>query len=73
MGGVVLSVLTGLLPIYIAAICGALLMVLTGCLTMDDAYRSIEWRAVFLIERSMHINRSKCSTSPPPPSIAGGK
>jgi di/tricarboxylate transporter len=49
MGGVVLSVLVGLLPIYIAAISGALLMVLTGCLTMDEAYRSIEWQAVFLI------------------------
>jgi di/tricarboxylate transporter len=49
MGGVVLSVLAGWLPIYIAAISGALLMVLSGCLTMDEAYRSIEWRAVFLI------------------------
>jgi di/tricarboxylate transporter len=28
---------------------GALLMILTGCLTMDDAYRSIEWKAIFLI------------------------
>ena len=24
-------------------------MVLTGCLTMDEAYQSIEWRSVFLI------------------------
>jgi di/tricarboxylate transporter len=26
-----------------------LLMVLTGCMSMDEAYRDIEWRAVFLI------------------------
>jgi di/tricarboxylate transporter len=24
-------------------------MILTGCLTMDEAYRAIEWKAVFLI------------------------
>ncbi len=49
MGGVVGSVILGLAPIYVAAVAGAVLMVLTRCLTMDEAYRSIEWRAVFLI------------------------
>ena len=42
-------VLLGLLPISIAAVGGAALMVLSGCLTMEEAYRSIEWQAVFLI------------------------
>ncbi len=42
-------VLLGWLPISIAAVGGAALMVLFGCLTMEEAYRSIEWRAVFLI------------------------
>ena len=28
---------------------GSVLMVLTSCLTMDEAYQSIEWRSVFLI------------------------
>jgi di/tricarboxylate transporter len=49
MAGVVGTVIMGLLPIYIAAVTGAILMVLTGCLTMNEAYRYIEWRAVFLI------------------------
>jgi di/tricarboxylate transporter len=62
MGGVVLSVLAGLLPIYIAAISGALLMVLTGCLTMDDAYRAIEWRAVFLIAGMLPLGLAMSST-----------
>lgn len=35
--------------ISIAMLMGALLMILTGCLTMDEAYHSIEWRSVFLI------------------------
>ena len=49
MLGVVLSVLAGWLPIYIAAVIGATLMVLSQCLTMEDAYRAIDWRAIFLI------------------------
>jgi di/tricarboxylate transporter len=40
---------TGLVPIAEAMMLGALTMVLTGCLTMDEAYRSIEWRAIFLV------------------------
>ena len=39
----------GWAPIYIAAVIGAALMGLTGCLTMEEAYRQIEWKAVFLI------------------------
>ena len=49
MLGVVISVLAGWLPIYIAAVIGATLMVLSQCLTMEDAYRAIDWRAIFLI------------------------
>ena len=49
MLGVIVTVLLNWLPISVAAVGGALLMVLTGCLTMDEAYREIEWRAVFLI------------------------
>lgn len=47
--GVILSVVLGLLPIYIAAVIGSALMVVTGCVTMEEAYRHIEWKAVFLI------------------------
>jgi len=46
---VVVAVLLGWLPIYVSAIAGASLMVLTGCLTIEQAYASIEWKAVFLI------------------------
>ena len=46
---VLATVLLGWLPIAIAAIIGGTLMVLSGCLTMEEAYRYIEWPAVFLI------------------------
>jgi di/tricarboxylate transporter len=49
MVGVLASVMFGWLPIAIAAIIGVTLMVLTQVLTMNEAYRSIEWQAVFLI------------------------
>jgi di/tricarboxylate transporter len=37
------------LPIAISAVAGVSLMILTGVLRMDEAYRLIEWKAVFLI------------------------
>ncbi len=46
---VVAAVIMELLPISIAAIAGATLMVLSGCLSMEQAHRAIEWRSIFLI------------------------
>ena len=37
------------MSIATAMVLGAMLMVLVGCLTMDEAYQSIEWKSVFLI------------------------
>jgi len=49
MLGVVLAVMLGYAPISISAVIGGTIMVLTGCLNMEQAYRAIEWRAIFLI------------------------
>lgn len=38
-----------IVPIAEAFFTAALALVLTGCITMDEAYRSIEWRSLFLI------------------------
>jgi di/tricarboxylate transporter len=46
---VLLPVILGWVQIYIAAVIGAALMVLVGCLSMKEAYLQIEWKAVFLI------------------------
>jgi len=46
---VILSAILGLVPIAIAAIAGSALMVLSGALSMQEAYRAIEWKVIFLI------------------------
>jgi di/tricarboxylate transporter len=49
MVGVLSAVILGWVNIAIAAVAGVILMVLTRCLTMEEAYRAIQWKAVFLI------------------------
>ncbi len=43
------TVILEVIPLALAALIGVTLMILTGCLTMDEAYGYIEWKAVFLI------------------------
>jgi len=49
MLAVVVSVMMGKVPISVAAVVGGSIMILTGCLNMEQAYRAIDWRAIFLI------------------------
>jgi di/tricarboxylate transporter len=49
MGLVLALVLFAGLHIAMAMVIGAVLMVLTGCLTMDEAYQNVDWRTVFLV------------------------
>jgi di/tricarboxylate transporter len=45
----VVSAATGLLHITTAAMIGVLLMALTGCVKMEDMYKDVDWRVIFLI------------------------
>lgn len=47
--GVILTATLGIAPIVVSSIIGAILLVLVGCLTMDEAYQSIQWRIIFLL------------------------
>ena len=55
MVAVLVPVILGWLPIVISAIAGSCAMVLTGCLSMRQAHRAIEWRAIFLIAGMMPL------------------
>jgi len=48
-GLVVAVAFTGFLPIGETVLVGAMAMVLTRCVTMEQAYRSIEWHVIFLV------------------------
>jgi di/tricarboxylate transporter len=48
LGALLLSILR-ILPTAEAVLLGAAVMVLTNCINMDEAYRAIEWRVIFLI------------------------
>lgn len=48
MGGVILTMAVDIVPLEVAAVTGALLCVLTGCLTEKQAYNSIDWITIFL-------------------------
>lgn len=51
----VLTIVFGWLPISIAALSAVVLMIVTGCLKIEDAYKAIDWRSIFLIAGMMPL------------------
>ncbi|NKQ35608.1 MAG: SLC13 family permease [Chloroflexi bacterium] len=49
LAGMLVLMITGLTSLTAAAMLAGLAMVITGCLTMDEAYGFIDWRSLFLI------------------------
>jgi di/tricarboxylate transporter len=49
LGLMIAFVVSGYQPIHVAAFAAATAVVLTGAITMEEAYRTVEWRAVFLV------------------------
>ncbi len=47
--GVIITATLGIAPIVASSVIGAVLLILVGCLTMEDAYKAIEWRIIFLL------------------------
>lgn len=48
-GVVVVAALSGVLPIAETVMAGAAAMVLTKCVSMEEAYRSVEWHVIVLV------------------------
>jgi K+/H+ antiporter YhaU regulatory subunit KhtT len=46
----------GLMSIAAAMILGIVLMALTGCIALDEGYRAVEWRAIFLIAGMLPVS-----------------
>jgi len=49
LAGVVLLAAFNVTPIVVSSIAGCVAMVLTGCLTTEEAYQSINWKIIFLL------------------------
>ena len=61
-GAVILLAATNLLPILIAAICGAAAMVLSGCLNVFQAGRAIDRKIIYLIGASLGLGAALQAT-----------
>jgi di/tricarboxylate transporter len=66
MAGVVLTVLIGWLPIHLAALMGATLMVVSGCLTMEEAHRAVDWPVIFVIAGLLPLGTALASSGAAP-------
>jgi di/tricarboxylate transporter len=62
MGAMLVTVISGALPLPLAALTAASLMILTRCLTLAEAYRSIEWRMIILIAGFIPLGNAMMST-----------
>lgn len=62
MAGVVLIASVGWYPTAVAALVGALLMVLTGCLKPEDAVQAIEWRLLIMLGAMLGLGSALEST-----------
>lgn len=49
MAGMLLVMIFNWLPLAAASLLAALLMVLFGCLSMDEAYQSVDWKSIVLV------------------------
>ncbi len=49
IAGVIVAATLGILPIMVGAIIGAVLLVMVGCITLEEAYDSIDWKVIFLL------------------------
>lgn len=52
---VMIAVVVAGAPISVAALGAALFVILTGCLRMEEAYRSIEWNVVFVVAGTLPL------------------
>ncbi|MBM9511261.1 SLC13 family permease [Desulfogranum marinum] len=62
MKGVILTAAFGLLPIAVSATLGALLMILTGCLSWRDATRAMSAQVILIVVTSLALGAAMLKT-----------
>ena len=56
------AVIVSAWPASLMLFIGALVMILTGCLSMDEAYQAIDWRSVFLVAGMLPVGIALANT-----------
>ena len=60
LGSIALSVLG--MPVYLAMLLGALVLLLTGVMRTEEAYRAIEWQVIFLVAGMYSVSLAMVAT-----------
>lgn len=47
--GMLVLMITNLIPIVAASLLAAMAMILTGCLSIDEAYEAVDWKSIVLV------------------------
>jgi di/tricarboxylate transporter len=53
--GVVATAALGVFPIVVSAVIGCVLLVLAGCITLEEAYDAIDWKVIFLLAGALTL------------------
>lgn len=61
MAAAIIASIAGV-PIYLSVLAGAVLLVLADAITMEEAYRSVEWQAIFLIAGMYAVSLAMVNT-----------
>jgi di/tricarboxylate transporter len=43
------------IPIMVAALAGSIFLIVTGCISMEEAYKAIDWKVIFLLAGAMSL------------------
>jgi di/tricarboxylate transporter len=62
MGVVLAGAILNIIPLAVAVLMGWAAVIITGIMSMDDAYRAIEWRVVLLIAGMLPISIAMVNT-----------
>lgn len=53
--GIITMAALNILPIMVAALIGCIFLIITGCISMEEAYRAIDWKVIFLLAGAMSL------------------
>jgi di/tricarboxylate transporter len=55
IAGIIALASMNILPIMVAALLGVIFLILTRCISMEEAYKAIDWKVIFLLAGAMSL------------------